>query len=249
MTLPSDVLRIQAAQIGTAENPNGSNVTPYSDWYGLHGAWCAMFQSWCFDQAGLPVGPGAKGAAWCSAMADWFESHGRLTFGTDGIRAGDVIFFEWGSTPGGYDHVGNVESVDGDWLTTIEGNVGNRVQRLVRHRTLRGVASYGRPAYALAHQEDRFMAGFSAEARRELEEIVGRLAASPSEITAIVVQQLGGINARLLRLADELESIAGEVKDIEAQVEGRPDGQPQLAERVSATLKEIRELAAAGNHP
>lgn len=150
MTLPSDVLSIAASQLGVREEPDSSNLTPYSTWYGVQGAWCAMFQSWCFFHAGLPLGgQSSKGFAWCSAGSDWFKAQGRHTDGTDGLRAGDVIFFEWGSTAGGFDHVGLVEAVNGNGtITTLEGNVGNRVQRLNRPLGTAGIACYGRPAFS-----------------------------------------------------------------------------------------------------
>jgi len=109
-----------------------------------------MFQSWCFFNAGLPLGgQSTKGFAWCSSGEKWFQDLGRLTKGTGGLRAGDVIFFEWNMTAGGLDHVGLVESVNGNGtITTIEGNVGNRVQRLNRPLATAGIVSYGRPAYS-----------------------------------------------------------------------------------------------------
>jgi hypothetical protein len=250
VTTPSEVLLIAANQIGIAENPPKSNATPFSDWYGFHDAWCAMFQSWCFDQAGLPLGPGPKGAAWCSAMADWFDLQGRLVYGTGGLRAGDVIFFEWGTTAGGYDHVGIVERVHGDgFITTIEGNMGDRVQRLVRWLATAGIDSYGRPAYTASRRvasrlEDVLMAEIS---ETRLRQIIREETASPTEVMAIVVKQLGGVNARLNALKPLLEKVAEDVVDIEQEAKGvgGPGTGRQLREDVREALEEIKQLEAA----
>lgn len=46
-------LAVAVTQIGTEESPFGSNRQKYGQWYGMNGvAWCAIFDSWCFDQAG-----------------------------------------------------------------------------------------------------------------------------------------------------------------------------------------------------
>lgn len=148
MTTANDILRLAASQIGIAENPDGSNHTKFSEWYGYDAAWCNMFVNWVFYHSGMPIGPPPKGAAWCSTTADWFAQQGRYKKGTSDVKPGDLLFFEWGSTPGGYDHIGIAEQVNPDNIVTIEGNVGNRVQRLVRHRTTGGIDAIARPAFA-----------------------------------------------------------------------------------------------------
>lgn len=149
MTTANDILRLAASEIGASEIPDGSNHTKFSIWYGYDAAWCNMFVDWVFYHSGMPIGPAPKGAAWVSTTADWFAQKGRYHKGTDGLKPGDILFFEWGSTPGGYDHIGLCEQVNGDTIVTIEGNVGNRVQRLVRHRITGGIDAYARPAYAI----------------------------------------------------------------------------------------------------
>ena len=44
------------SQIGVHESPAGSNITVFSRWYGIIGAWCAMFISWCVWASGFPTG-------------------------------------------------------------------------------------------------------------------------------------------------------------------------------------------------
>jgi hypothetical protein len=146
MTTPADVLHAAAAWIGVHETPGGSNNVPgVTDWYGVRGSWCAMFVSRVFYDAGLPLPASTrKGFAWCSAGADWFRNQGR-TFAPQLARPGDVAFFEWGRTAGGYDHVGIVVENTGTGLVTIEGNVSDRVG--VHRRNYGEVPEVARPAY------------------------------------------------------------------------------------------------------
>lgn len=144
-----DVLNLAASQLGVREVPDGSNRVPYSQWYGLTGAWCCMFVSWCLYHNAVPFGSG-KGFAWVSGARDWLDrtdTPGHVLRGTGDVRPGDLLFFEWGTTTGGYDHIGFAESVDANYIYTIEGNTSNKV---MRHRRPRwsGIPEIGRPAYS-----------------------------------------------------------------------------------------------------
>jgi hypothetical protein len=140
VTSPADVLGEAERWIGAHETPDGSNVVPgITDFWPMVGAWCACFVSACFWRVGLPLGPYDNGHSggflWCSDGAQWFErAQGNAAGTTDaaGAKIGDVVFFEWGSTSGGLDHVGLVVENTGYGLVTIEGNVGNRVDVFTR---------------------------------------------------------------------------------------------------------------------
>src|SRR6266516_2610541 len=68
------VLSRARSQLGIHEDPFGSNRTPYSEWYGLIGPWCAMFVSWCFFNEGLPLPAStSKGFAYTPSGAAWFQ--------------------------------------------------------------------------------------------------------------------------------------------------------------------------------
>ena len=155
MPSPAQVLAVAASQVGVKESPPGSNRTPYCDWYGMVGPWCAMFVSWVFAQAGMPLRITTdKGFAYCPYGVHWFREHGQM------YRApavGDVVFYDW-RADGVSDHVGIVEAVHGDGtFTAIEGNTsfgndsdGGAVMR--RRRSLgatRAGGGFGRPNYAL----------------------------------------------------------------------------------------------------
>ena len=103
-------------------NAGSANYTKYGEWYGLNGQpWCAMFVSWCFDQAGLAdIAPKYAG---CYAGVSWFRNHG--TFHGKAAytpQPGDVIFFSSAAYPSGGAHTGIVTECDGEIVRTIEGN-------------------------------------------------------------------------------------------------------------------------------
>ena len=106
-------------------------------------AWCCIFQSYCLTGIGIPTH-----YAWVSALFDQYRSEGRNTYDIRSAQPGDLIAFEWNSTPGGYDHIAMVESVDANGVTAINGNVnGSRVQRLWHPFNGGGIAEIARPEY------------------------------------------------------------------------------------------------------
>ncbi len=174
MTTAERVLEIARAEIGYIER--SGNRTKYGQWYGLDGQpWCAMFVSYCFAQAGLPLPASTrKGFAYTPAGAAWFKRNGawRPTMSAD-VQPGDVVFFYWPNM-GRIAHVGIVEKVveDGS-LVTIEGNTdvvggrsGGRVMRRVRSRvTVHRNGGFGVPAFnqeedAAFNQEEEEMGIF-----------------------------------------------------------------------------------------
>ncbi len=106
--------------------------------------WCDAFVTWCWVMCG---GKGMPDFAYTVYHAQWFKGKGRWHYGTAGIRAGDMVFFDWKGSHsiGAIDHVGLVERVSGNKIYTIEGNMGDKCQRKVRDKTY--IVGYGRPAY------------------------------------------------------------------------------------------------------
>jgi hypothetical protein len=124
-------------------------TTPFGIWYGdqvgsdaFNGAaWCDMFLAYCADRSGNLAAVGLF--AYTPYHVDWFKKAGRWHSGKSGIRAGDIVFFDWNG--GVVDHVGIVEKVlPGGVLQTIEGNTENQCLRRNRAGSIEG---YGRPAY------------------------------------------------------------------------------------------------------
>lgn len=131
---------------GTREVPDGSNrVAGITDQGGFYpAAWCDAFVITCLRAAGVDSGPHTM---WVSNTMSYFRGQGRNFTDPRHAVAGDLVAFEWGTTAGGYDHIGFVEYVGLDGVVTIEGNVGNRVQRLFRGWGS-GMAEFARPPYS-----------------------------------------------------------------------------------------------------
>lgn len=146
----SDVLSAARSQLGATDG------TKYGRWYAqatgrpeyaaIGTAWCAMFVSWCFAQAGASC-VGLPGA-YCPSIYAAARAKGKTRAASE-ARAGDVILFDWdGGNP---DHVGVVESHAGGVLTTIEGNVSGAVRR--KTRRYGDVKAIVRPDYTTQETE------------------------------------------------------------------------------------------------
>jgi cell wall-associated NlpC family hydrolase len=121
------LLDIAKAEINTCETP--VNKTKYGKWYGLDGQpWCAMFVSWCFNQAGLSksiAAQTAKGFASCDAGLKWFVKKNKI-IPVGQAKPGDIVFFQFDEDAQA-DHVGIV--VGNNFVTKnlvcIEGNTSS----------------------------------------------------------------------------------------------------------------------------
>lgn len=161
MATVSELLDIARRQIGTRESPPNSNNVRYNTWYygrevsGAAYPWCMVFVQWVFDQAGvkLPVR-----TASCGALVRSAQSAGCWVTGD--YRPGDVVIYDF---PGGAatDHCGIVESVDGTYISAIEGNTsstsdadGGAVER--RARKFSQIVGAVRPSYDKEVDEVRY---------------------------------------------------------------------------------------------
>lgn len=161
MATISELLDIARRQIGVKECPPNSNNVRYNTWYygrevsGAAYPWCMVFVQWVFDQAGvkLPVRTASCGALMRAAKAagQWV---------TGDYRPGDVVIYDF---PGGAatDHCGIVESVDGTYISAIEGNTssasdadGGAVER--RARKFSQIVGAVRPSYDKEVEEMRY---------------------------------------------------------------------------------------------
>lgn len=151
MTTPSDILTIATRHIGYKEVAPGINQNKFGEWYGMNfQPWCAIFVSYCFYNAGLPLpATTQKGFAYCPYGVDWFKRQNRFD---RKAKVGDVVFYDWGKD-GTSDHVGIVENVYPDGrIAAIEGNTssgndsnGGTVMR--RSRYLNSIQGFGHPLY------------------------------------------------------------------------------------------------------
>ena len=99
------IVQIAAAENGYKEDPASSNKTKFGAWYGINGQpWCAMFVSWVYDQAGLPLGKvdSPKGYHYCPSAYNFWKANNRLT---SSPQPGDIVLFDW-TGDGKCDHTG-----------------------------------------------------------------------------------------------------------------------------------------------
>lgn len=120
------VVAAARGELGNAENPPNSNNNKYGEWYGLNGfPWCAMFVSWCFDKADIPLGniDDAKGYRYCPSAFLYWKHTQQLT---STPKIGDIVLFDW-EGDGKCDHTGIFikDNGDGNTFTAIEGNTSN----------------------------------------------------------------------------------------------------------------------------
>ncbi len=159
----ADLIAVANTQIGYTEGNSTSqmggtsggsgNYTKYGSWYGINpGAWCAMFVSWCANQAGISGSIIPKHAS-CDVGMQWFKNNGlwkwsKCLGGSYTPKAGDIIYFRT-NTSITYDstHVGIVYASDSSYVYTIEGNASNRCQKKSYSLSSAYILGYGVPQY------------------------------------------------------------------------------------------------------
>ena len=128
----ADMVRIATGEIGTAENPLGSNDVKYNDWY--YGTknkqpWCASFVSWVANQAGVPESVIPKHAY----TPDGYNALKQYEVESKNALPGDLLY-DYKPSKGRIGHTGIIASNDGNGkLTSIEGNsTGDAVSKNTR---------------------------------------------------------------------------------------------------------------------
>ena len=119
------VINIAKKYVGVCEDPPNSNKVVFkTKCYGreVSGAnypWCCAF-IWCvFNEAGINI----KRTASCMMLGDWFKQEGK--YHKDNPQVGDIVFFKFPGSSRWTNHVGLVIEVNGNTLTTIEGNTSS----------------------------------------------------------------------------------------------------------------------------
>ena len=142
-----DLIAVATTQIGYKEGNNSSqlggtvagsgNYTKYGAWYGINpGAWCAMFVSWCANQAGLSSSIIPKHAS-CDIGMQTFQQRGRWQWspacgGGYVPKRGDIIYFRTKTNQvTDSTHVGIVYNCDGGAVECAQ-----EIQTIVRAECL-----------------------------------------------------------------------------------------------------------------
>ncbi len=158
-----DLIAVATTQIGYTEGNSSSqmggtsggsgNYTKYGKWYGINpGAWCAMFVSWCANQAGIPKTTITSHAS-CDIGMQWFQKNGywqwsKCLGGTYQPKRGDIIYFRTNTNQvSDSTHVGIVYNSDSSKVYTIEGNAGNKCQTKSYALSSAYIIGYGTPPY------------------------------------------------------------------------------------------------------
>jgi cell wall-associated NlpC family hydrolase len=121
----SRIVRIAEEEIGQSEHPPGSSCTIF----GPCVEWCALFASWVWIKAGVPLQDSTAAYAYSGSLYMWAEEHGGKALPASATPApGDLVFYGSGAGPGESKHVGIVQRVFPDGrITTIEGNYAGQV--------------------------------------------------------------------------------------------------------------------------
>lgn len=114
-------------KIGFHED-NGNNINPYGQWYGINGKeWCAMFVSFCADQAGI-MDTIVPRYSYTPTGASWYRNRGKYHKRSSGYmpKTGDTIYF-YRPEKGRIGHTGIVSYAANGLVYTIEGNASDGV--------------------------------------------------------------------------------------------------------------------------
>ena len=120
------VINVAKKYVGVCEDPPNSNKVVFNtklyggrEVSGANYPWCCAF-IWCiFNEAGINI----KRTASCMMLGDWFKQEGK--YHKDNPQVGDIVFFKFPGSSRWTNHVGLVIEVNGNTLTTIEGNTSS----------------------------------------------------------------------------------------------------------------------------
>ena len=108
-----------------------------------YGAWCAMFVSWCANQANIPRTIIPLYAS-CAAGRQWFESRDLFKYKESYTpKTGDIIFF----LSNGASHTGIVVEYKNGTVYTIEGNTSDMCHQRSYDPMNSRITGYGTPQY------------------------------------------------------------------------------------------------------
>lgn len=142
VTASNALVAIAQSQIG---NEGGET---YWRWYGFESRvdWCAIFVSWCAEQAGLLETDSMPKYAVCDEGIRWFIRNGKWYNRKIEPKAGMIIFFDW-NDDGVSEHTGIVEKCEDGIVYTIEGNSHDVCKRKWYAAGDKTIMGYGAAVY------------------------------------------------------------------------------------------------------
>ena len=157
MSTANKVLQIERGEIGYDRHKDPLQGTKYGRWLASKTgqawlaqngiAFCAMGQSWSFDQAGQAC-PGLPTAA-CGVIREAAKKAKRVV-DRKSAQAGDIVLFRWDGNidDDSYsDHVGIVEKCEDGTVYTVECNSGDACKQRQYTVGSSSIYGYGIPAY------------------------------------------------------------------------------------------------------
>ena len=156
-----DIISVAVTQLGYMEGSlegtvqKQDDVTKYGEWYGMNGQpWCAMFVSWCANQANIPTTIIPKHAS-CDVGMQWFINKGLFEYsdyygGSYEPKRGDIVYFGYRMSSGDFDsnHVGIVYKIENAKIYVYEGNSSAKVQSVSYKLSQNAyILGYGKPEY------------------------------------------------------------------------------------------------------
>jgi hypothetical protein len=114
-------------------------------------AWCVVFIWWVMRKAGVPETVFPKVASVFKQknanVRDFFKARDRFKSASSMPEKGDLVVFK-------KSHIGIVENVEGNTISTVEGNASDRVRRHSYSRTNPDIDGYCHPAYDMVDEEE-----------------------------------------------------------------------------------------------
>lgn len=157
--------------------------------------WCDLYVDYCFcDAFGVENGAAmtyqkiGRASAACRTSAQYYQNNNAWSTRPE---VGDQIFFYSG---GAINHTGIVETVNGNKITTIEGNSSDKVARRTYNISDSTIAGYGKPKWSVVKNLKATNKTF----------LTGTAVVLPIPITIDPVIKLGDINSRVKELQTNL---------------------------------------------
>lgn len=121
--LRSRIVSIANGEVGHGHDPKYGGDPSWE--------WCSVFATWVWRQAGV----GIPNYPFTGDVFRWGQARGLATWGSAGVRPGDVVLYGTGpSSPSTSTHIGVVTQVLGSGqLVTVEGNFNDAVTRVTRY--------------------------------------------------------------------------------------------------------------------
>jgi hypothetical protein len=230
-------VRAAARQLGYRDQ--GS----YCQKFGPCEEWCALFATWAWQHAGVPIGR----YPFTGSIYYWAALHTAVRRPAATPKPGDAVLF--GSGPRTVRtslHVGIVEQVYPGYLVTLEGNTTHRVVRLVIPRTRAWRAGEPGPIYAYASPlrgSARRARAASAAARALRASRLGRPMAAPAAARLTPTDRRLRRTLLNLRAFQHMPYRAGPLRIGWAQVNRL--GQVEVAVEYQGALAEAQQAWAA----